>query len=765
MTEDRDHQIDDWSTANQRALTTELAYLRELLEQHGRVESQGKEPTFPGGGVQTRGQPNEEREKKEERAAVAALPLPPTAEQQLNPPALDQLCAAFGLTPFERAVLLLCAGIELDSRIAPLCAALQADARRSYPTFALALGVLPDPHWSALRPTGPLRFWRLIEIGTGEGLATSPLRIDERTLHFLAGVDCIDERLFGLVGPLAEPVALAESQFGLAERLAQLWQQSPNAIVHLRSDEVAAAETVAAAACALLGSRPLVLRANNVPATAAEREAFIRLCEREVTFSNSVLLVECDEMDPQAAPALSAFLETIEGPLVVICRDLMPLPHRLLRRLEVNKPTAQEQQALWQLALGEWGRNLNGQINSVTAQFSLGSQAIRAASREVLEELPVRGSEELGTVFWEACRAQSRVQLNDLAQRIEPKSGWEDLVLPPTQLEGLRQIASQVRQRSRVYEDWGFAEKSARGLGISALFSGASGTGKTMAAEVLANELQLDLYRIDLSAMVSKYIGETEKNLRRVFDAAEAGGAILLFDEADALFGKRSEVKDSHDRYANIEVSYLLQRMEAYRGLAILTTNMKTALDKAFLRRLRFVVQFPFPDAAQRVEIWRRVFPLRTPTKGLDLAKLARLNMTGGNIRNIALNATFLAADAEDSVRMNHLLAAARTEYAKLEEGTQRRRDWRLGLKPRNVQVHIEELVLHGFRPGERYDIADAVQRELAGLFESHGVSPSLLQSGAVARLDGGAFKVAARSRTAAVGYQIAKALYGGLHR
>ncbi|HEX8116017.1 MAG TPA: ATP-binding protein [Pyrinomonadaceae bacterium] len=207
-----------------------------------------------------------------------------------------------------------------------------------------------------------------------------------------------------------------------------------------------------------------------------------------------------------------------------------------------------------------------------------------------------------------------------------------------------------------------------RGLGVSALFAGESGTGKTMAAEVLANELRLDLYRIDLSQVVSKYIGETEKNLRRVFDAAEEGGAILLFDEADALFGKRSEVKDSHDRYANIEISYLLQRMEAYRGLAVLTTNLKPALDSAFVRRLRFVVQFPFPDATQRADIWRRVFPEGVPTEGLDPSKLARLNVAGGHIRNIALHAAFIAAEAGEPVRMIHLLRAAQGEYAKLEK-------------------------------------------------------------------------------------------------
>jgi SpoVK/Ycf46/Vps4 family AAA+-type ATPase len=206
-----------------------------------------------------------------------------------------------------------------------------------------------------------------------------------------------------------------------------------------------------------------------------------------------------------------------------------------------------------------------------------------------------------------------------------------------------------------------------RGLGVSALFAGESGTGKTMAAEVVAASLRLDLYRIDLAAVVSKYIGETEKNLRRLFDAAEAGGAVLLFDEADALFGKRSEVKDSHDRYANIEVNYLLQRMEAFEGLAILATNMKDALDQAFLRRLRFVIDFPFPGTAQRKAIWQRAWPPDTPTEDLAVDRLARLSLTGGSIHNIALHAAFLAADAGAPVTMPLVLKAARMELRKLD--------------------------------------------------------------------------------------------------
>lgn len=252
--------------------------------------------------------------------------------------------------------------------------------------------------------------------------------------------------------------------------------------------------------------------------------------------------------------------------------------------------------------------------------------------------------------------------------QIKPVAGWEDLVLPEAQKTILREIAMQVRMRETVYESWGFAAKGQRDLGINAMFAGASGTGKTMAAEVLAHELGLDLYRIGLSSAVSNYIGETEKNLRDAFDAAEKGEVILLFDEADALFGKRSEVKDAHDRYANIEVSYLLQRMETYRGLAILTTNRKDALDGAFLRRLRFIVHFPLPDAEQRAKIWRQVFPAKTPTEALDAGRLAQLEIAGGSIRNIALNAAFLAADAGGPVRMTHILRSARREYAKLEK-------------------------------------------------------------------------------------------------
>jgi SpoVK/Ycf46/Vps4 family AAA+-type ATPase len=270
--------------------------------------------------------------------------------------------------------------------------------------------------------------------------------------------------------------------------------------------------------------------------------------------------------------------------------------------------------------------------------------------------------------LWLAARGQAVRSMEGLADKIEARRGFDDLVRPAEAMQQLRDIASQVEQRDRVYEQWGFGANLSRGRGIVALFAGPSGTGKTMAAEVLAHRLDLDLYRIDLAGVISKFIGETEKNLKRVFDAAEQSGAILFFDEADALFGKRSEVRDSHDRYANIEINYLLQRMEDYRGLAILATNRKSLLDQAFLRRLRFLIDFPLPSSDDRLRIWRGAFPPQAQMEPLDYELLGRLEVSGGSITNIALNAAFLAASEQTAIGMNHVLVAARREYSKIDK-------------------------------------------------------------------------------------------------
>ena len=614
---------DDWQAANQRHLGAALAVLAATIEDV----------------------PSDEAEA-ELRAAGQAMPAPP---------ALEALAAGFGLSPFERDIVLLCAGPELDASF-PL---------HSAPTFGLALARLPDAHWTALGPGAPLRRWRLVEVGAGATLAASPLRVEERVLHYLAGVSYTDEQLQGLLAPVDVPPELPASHRDLADRIAAALARSSQATLQLGTRDGAAARAIAAAACASLGLRVLALDGADIPVAASERDALARLWEREAVLGGGVLLLELGELEgePELRSAAS-FVDGVHGPLLVSGRPALATRRRPVARLQSRRPSVAERAELWRAALGEATASLNGAADVLASHFDIGANGIRAAAATAAAEAP----ERVGTVLWEACRAWSRPALDGLARRIEPAASWDDLVLPDRQREILRELAAHVRRRAIVYDDWGFGAKASRGLGVSALFAGASGTGKTMAAEVLAAELDLDLYCVDLSSVVSKYIGETEKNLRRVFDAAEGGGAILLFDEADALFGKRTEVKDSHDRYANIEVSYLLQRMEAYRGLAVLTTNMKEALDAAFLRRLRFVVQFPFPDAGHRAEIWRRIFPDRTPTEGLQVEELARLNVAGGNIRSIALNAAFLAADAGEPVRMSHLGRAARTEYAKLEK-------------------------------------------------------------------------------------------------
>lgn len=645
--------LNNWQEANQRYLMTALSEVRCALERQATPA-----------------------QKKTEEVENNMSQLQEIAANMSTPPALEILCNLFGLSAFERNILLMCAGMELEGSFAALCASAQGDPRKAYPTFGLALAALPEPHWSALTPDSPLRRWRLVELGNGEGVTQSPLRIDERILHYLTGISHLDERLVGLIEPVIFSTHLVPSHLQLAEKLIKAWSYSESSIlpvIQLCGDEISSKRAIASAACHALRMNLYEISATAIPVNATELDTLIKLWQREAALSGSALLVDCSGLEASDAVrnnAVTRFIQRISSPAFLFASDRKFLLSTPVITFDVHKPAASEQLMVWQNALGPAAQRLNGKVEGLVSQFNLSAASIHSAVSESLagdiDDLN-NTVEELGKTLWRACLGQVRPRLEELAQRIKPASTCEDLVLPEAQRKVLQEISIHLRQRAKVYGQWGFGQKSSRGLGISALFAGASGTGKTMAAEVLANELQLDLYRIDLSQMVSKYIGETEKNLKKVFDAAEEGGAILLFDEADALFGKRSEVKDSHDRYANIEVSYLLQRMEAYRGLAILTTNMKDALDTAFLRRLRFVVQFPFPDATQRAEIWRRVFPASTPTEGLDDKKLARLNVAGGNIRNIALHGAFLAADENNPVRMEHLLRAARMEYAKLE--------------------------------------------------------------------------------------------------
>ena len=649
---------DTWCDANQRHLAAAISAIRSHVEAKllGRDRSEGESSGTP----------------------AENDVIDPGEWTFSQPPALEQLCTTFELSTFERSMLLLAAGAEMDSRLAELYTAFDV-THHGLPTLRLALTTLPEAHWSVLSPAHALRHWQLIDLLPSETLIGSPFRLNERILHFLAGVGGLDERLHSVLRPVATPDLLPLSYTQLATQVASVWTagalasdtSSPTTqlpLIELCGADPEANRTVAACATAMLNLRLYALSPRGLAQSQmSESDLLLRLVEREAILSGFAVLVESADLLGLDSLALSLPLELLRVPLILSARHPLPSLSRARAVFHTARPTRAEQAELWSKSLRE---ALPETIDSLVAQFDLAPVAIRSAVHRTagtLHRRAISASDKLSAALWDACRTEVRPRLEGLAQRIEPVATWQDLVLPEREREQLRHILLHVRHRTRVYESWGFVERTSRGLGISALFAGPSGTGKTTAAEVLANELRLDLFRIDLSQVISKYIGETEKNLSRVFDAAEQGAAVLLFDEADALFGKRTEVKDSHDRYANIEVSYLLQRMESYRGVAILTTNRKSSLDQAFLRRLRFVVEFPFPEAPQRAEIWRRIFPSRTPVQDLNFERLARLRVSGGNIHNIAMGAAFLAADAGQPVGMEHLLAAARTEFVKIE--------------------------------------------------------------------------------------------------
>ncbi|NJO27182.1 MAG: ATP-binding protein [Richelia sp. SL_2_1] len=679
------NNLQQWQQNNDEYLTKALSWLRLSLKRQIKKLEQVQEIRQPKETL-----PTKHHFFKREKSQTLHLPALPSANDGITeaevaealreisnaealspPPAMVILSQRLGLSPFEQKVLLLCAAIELDTSIAALCARAQDNPHQTYPTFALAFSLFTDAAWDVLSPERPLRYWRLLEINqpAAQPLTSSPLRADERIVNYLKGLNYLDDRLVSLVTPLdVENInyQLPLSHQQAVEAIATYLEpyQTPTVIQLLGSD-TASKQLIARQAAQNMGLFVYRLSLELLPSQAAELETFIRLWERESLLLPIILYLDAQEITNSPTEAQNAlvyrFLNRINHFLFLSSREIRCNLGRPTIPIDIEKPTPEEQKQLWETALGNIGDEIPAKLAS---QFNLNQPTISQITKTVLN---TASNNNLYDQIWFTCLANTRPQLDMLAQRLNPKASWEDIVLPPEETNLLQQIADQVKQRSKVYQEWGFENRMNRGLGISALFAGESGTGKTMAAEVIANELRLNLYRIDLSAVVSKYIGETEKNLRRLFDAAEDGGAILFFDEADALFGKRSEVKDSHDRYANIEINYLLQRMEAFRGLAILASNMRNALDHAFVRRLRFIVTFQFPNPPERQKIWQRAFPKELPIENLDFARLARLNLTGGSIHNIALNAAFLAAQQSRGVTMPLVLQAARTEFRKLD--------------------------------------------------------------------------------------------------
>lgn len=597
---------------------------------------------------------------------------------------LVALAGLFELDSYEVDVVLACLAPELDARYERLYAYLHDDLTRRQPAAGLVLDLLFPSIGDRvaarrlLSPQAPLRKHHLVQPG-------DDLRLDPRVVAFLLEDDGVDERLGS-----AARVVVPEGGLGgltlpaeLRDRLAGLMRPARDAgdlVLYLQGSYGVGRQSVAAACCAVLGIDLLVVDGARLAAARADEfKLAVRLADREARLQGAVLLWQgfdallADDGQAQLA-ALLEVLDEHPGPVFLsgeaVWEPAGALASKPFVRLELPRPDTAGRAALWHAALGVDAAN-GLDLQAVANTFRLTGGQIRDAAATA-RGLALARDPTAPTVtqadLQAACRLQSNRKLAELAQKLTPHFGWHDLVLPADQMAQLREIANHVRYRAVVYETWGFDAKLALGKGLNVLFAGPPGTGKTMAADMLAGALGLDLYRIDLSTVVSKYIGETEKNLARIFAEARTSNAVLFFDEADALFGKRTQVHDAHDRYANVEISYLLQKMEEYQGLVILATNLRKNIDEAFVRRLHFTVEFPIPGPADRLRIWAQIWPAATPRDpGLDLNVLAeQVELAGGNIRNIALASAFLAAADGGTVTMRHVRDAVRREYQKI---------------------------------------------------------------------------------------------------
>ncbi len=617
----------DSELADRDAVLAELAVLRSLV----------------------RGAPGGEVARAENRFAAAAARLGTRSS-------LDEIAVGFGLSGFERSVLLLAAAPEL---VAAVSDELEAATGARRLTFGAALALVPEAHWSALTPAAPLRHWELLHLLDPLSPTGSPLAVHERVLHHIAGVRQADREISALAPGCPAPVALPPTLVRAAHRVAAAWVRGSVPLVH--GPQVANLRAVVAAAAAGSDRTLRVVAYDDLPRDAAARDRLLRRLEREAVLENTAWAVDLHDQRPEGGVGALPSVVGFRGPMAMLASAPPTGSVAGSVAIRVERLDVGERRAALAAALAEAGATAPGaDVDAAAAAFDLSIDDLEACATEVRR----------GASLWSASRASSRCTVGDLARVVRPRATWNDLVLPPPQTHQLRALVASVRHRGRVLHGWGFDARTARGLGTTALFAGPSGTGKTLAAEVVARELDFDLIQIDLSQVVSKYIGETEKQLRRVFDAAEDGGTVLLFDEADTLFGRRTEIRDSHDRYANLEVGYLLQRMESFRGLAILTTNARGALDPAFTRRLRAVVTFPYPDPTLRERLWKRAFPAATPVAGLDAQRLAALDLPGGGIASVALTAAFLAAADGGIVREEHVRTAARWEFAKSGRST-----------------------------------------------------------------------------------------------
>lgn len=604
-------------------------------------------------------------------------PGPPADDGPITlPPRFEKLAAQFSLSQLEVNLLLFCLGSELD----PVLPALYKHVvGMVYPTVTLVRDLSP-PDGSTLPPQSPLRFWELVSLKDPLSFLHTPVTAPERVIQYLLGSDAVEEELIHVLREVETGAPVTGTHL-LFKQVARDWinpltQENPVPLQlqHWDKDEC---EQAAGYIAGKMGLRLFAFRLQDLP-DESRSPRFFKLLGRELILSDGVVYVDCSALDKETGDSavynkMQAFIKRLSRwfpTRVIFSAETSLLQHDcFVQPVVLPDRSVIEQCDVWQKELDLRDRiPLNG-LKRISEQFRLSLKQTRIIAQQWNKRIPPgAGPEEGFELLWSLCRWNLKRIVPGQLNIIRTKARMSDLVLTTRCRYLLSQFIAQARYRYRVYEDWGFAGKSQRGLGLVALFSGHPGTGKTTAAEVVANELNLDLVQVNLSQTVSKYIGETEKNLEEAFNFADRSGAILLFDEADALFSRRSTVNDSHDFYANQQVSYLLQKIETYRGVTVLTTNFQKAMDQAFLRRIRFVIPFQLPGMEERFHIWKAVFPDILPQVGLDYEALSRFNLSGGEIRNSAINAAFLAAHKESQMEMAFLDEAIHEEFKKNEK-------------------------------------------------------------------------------------------------
>ena len=611
----------------------------------------------------------------------------------------------YGLTDFEVDTIVVALAPELDLRYARLYAYLQDDVTRRLPTVELALNLLSSTaeeklarHEAFLNDApllrhGIIRFHDDARSGETAFLARG-FRLDEQITRLLLCQPGLDSRLTQVAQVILPSLRVDNLAVGEEIRarlkmfVAAARRSQTSSLLYLHGPSGTGKSLAAEAVAGEAGTSLLRLQLPRGAEAKGDLRVLLQSALREAWFHDVVLEItglEALEGDEAALRWQEIWKELSEGNRGIVILTGCHTPYlvgdasRECLMVSFGVPDYAARRVMWERALIQNGLAPSEfPVEGLAERFRLTQRQIEQAASTTGTNVRWRHAEtspgdpivaaDARKDLYAATRKASSQPLAGLARKIEPRHTWDQLVLPADSLEQLRELCVHAKRRSVVFEKWGFDRHLSSGKGLNALFGGPPGTGKTMASEVISSELELDLYKINLANVISKYIGETEKNLDRIFTAAENGNAILFFDEADALFGRRSEVRDSHDRYANVEIAYLLQKMEEYEGISILATNLRQNLDPAFLRRLVFIIQFPFPHEEDRHRLWSGIWPPETPlAAGLDFARLARdFKLTGANIKNIALAAAFLAAEEDVPVNMSHILRAARREQQKL---------------------------------------------------------------------------------------------------